>query len=206
VEFIGFDGPKGFRRAVMILYRPLMAPVEQAVHVPARYRDILERIYEVVGLPRQIHSEAGRPPADLPPKSQFVTELLSATKHAQIRVAEYGQDFVEALQGLIRRFETERFEVITVHLPLMDPLTAYFGSGLGELGLSFNALFPQQDPGDELVLGVNLSEQDPETIVVASEFGRELLDYVIADRDRVMGALQSRARSRASMARILDAL
>ncbi|MGA1503188.1 MAG: hypothetical protein ACO38Z_11330 [Candidatus Nanopelagicales bacterium] len=206
VEFIGFDGPKGFRRAVMILYRPLMAPVEQAVHVPARYRDILERIYEVVGLPRQIHSEAGRPPADLPPKSQFVTELLSATKHAQIRVAEYGQDFVEALQGLIRRFETERFEVITVHLPLMDPLTAYFGSGLGELGLSFNALFPQQDPGDELVLGVNLSEQDPETIVVASEFGRELLDYVIEDRDRVMGALQSRARSRASMARILDAL
>ena len=53
---------------------------------------------------------------------------------------------------------------------------------------------------------MNLSEQDPETIVVASEFGRELLDYVIADRDRVMGALQSRARSRASMARILDAL
>ncbi|MFZ8979914.1 MAG: hypothetical protein ACO21P_10830, partial [Candidatus Nanopelagicales bacterium] len=206
VEFIGFDGPKGFRRAVMIMYRPLMAPVEQAVHVPARYRDVLERIYEAVGLPRLVHSEAGRPPTDLPPRSQLVTELLSATKHAQIRVAEYGQDFVEALQGLIRRFETERFEVITVHLPLMNPLTAYFGSGLGELGLSFNALFPQQDPGDELVLGVNLSEQDPETIVVASEFGRELLDYVIEDRDRVMGALQSRARSRASMARILDAL
>ena len=62
------------------------------------------------------------------------------------------------------------------------------------------------DLGDELVLGVNLSEQDPDTIIVASDYGRELRDYVIADRDRVTGALQSRARSRTSMARILDAL
>jgi hypothetical protein len=121
-------------------------------------------------------------------------------------VVEYGQDFVAALQHLIVRFESERFEAITVHLPLMNPLTAYFGAGLGELGLSFNAVFPEQDLGDELVLGVNLSEQDPETIQVASDFGKELLDYVIADRDRVTVALQSRARSRPSMARILDAL
>ncbi|MGA1638004.1 MAG: hypothetical protein ACO38L_03755, partial [Ilumatobacteraceae bacterium] len=85
-------------------------------------------------------------------------------------------------------------------------LTGHFGAGLGELGLSFIAIFPAQDLGDELVLGVNLSEQDPETIHVASDFGQELLDYVIADRDRVTAALQSRARSRASMARILDAL
>ena len=88
----------------------------------------------------------------------------------------------------------------------MNPLTAYFGAGLGELGLSFNAVFPEQELGDELVLGVNLFEQDPETIQVASEFGQELCDYVIADRDRVMHTLQARARSRASMSRILDAL
>ena len=77
----------------------------------------------------------------------------------------------------------------------MNPLTAYFGAGLGELGLSFNAVFPEQELGDELVLGVNLSEQDPETIQVASDFGKELLDYVINNRDRVTGALQSRLRS-----------
>jgi len=206
VEFLGFDGPRGFRRAMVILYRSFGEPVAQTAHVPARYVEIMERIYGEVGLSRIIESDAGRTPTDLVSESRFNTELLAATKHAQIRVVEYGQDFVAALQHLIVRFESERFEAITVHLPLMNPLTAYFGAGLGELGLSFNAAFPEQELGDELVLGVNLSEQDPETIQVASDFGKELLDYVIADRDRVTGALQSRARSRASMARILDAL
>ena len=206
VEFLGFDGPKGFRRAVMVLYRSFGESVVESAYVPARYHDIAARIYGEVGLQRTMHSDAGRPPADLTAQSQFATELLSATKHAQIRVIDYGQDFVEALQRLIVRFESERFEAITVHLPLMNSLTAHFGAGLGELGLSFNAIFPEQDRGDELVLGVNLSEQDRETIHVASDFGQELLDYVIADRDRVTAALQSRARSRASMARILDAL
>ena len=206
VEFLGFEGPRGFRRATVILYRSFGEPVVETAYVPARYVEIMERIYGEVGLSRTIESDAGRSPTDLSPESRFNTELLAATKHAQIRVVEYGQDFVAALQRLIVRFESERFEAITVHLPLMEPLTAYFGAGLGELGLSFNAVFPEQEVGDELVLGVNLSEQDPETIQVASDFGKELLEYVINDRDRVTGALQSRARSRASMARILDGL
>lgn len=206
VEFLGFDGPRGFRRAMVILYRSFGEPVVETAYVPARYAEVMERIYGEVGLSRTIESDAGRSPTDPASESRFTTELLAATKHAQIRVVEYGQDFVAALQRLIVRFESERFEAITVHLPLMNPLTAYFGAGLGELGLSFNAVFPEQELGDELVLGVNLSEQDPETIQVASDYGKELLDYVINDRDRVTGALQSRARSRASMARILDGL
>lgn len=39
-----------------------------------------------------------------------------------------------------------------------------------------------------------LAEKDPKTIAVASDFGRDLLDYVVADHDRVLGALRSRAR------------
>jgi len=206
VEFAGFEGPRGFRRAVVVLYLSTTIPLEESVYVPARYFDMIERIYDVTSLPRVVHSDTGRPPTDLPMVSQFATELLAATKHAQIRVVDFGQDFVEALQRLILRFEGERFEVITVHLPLSNSLTGYFGSGLEELGLSFNAVFPEQDAGDELVLGVNLTEQDQATIQVASEFGQELCDYVIADRDRVMSNLRSRARSRASMSRILDAL
>lgn len=206
VEFLGFDGPRGFRRAVVVFYRSFDEPVLKTVYVPARYVEVIERIYGEVGLSRTIESDAGRSPTDLTPESRFNTELLAATKHAQIRVVEYGEDFVAALQRLIVRFESERFEAITVHLPLMNPLTAYFGAGLGELGMSFNAIFPEQELGDELVLGVNISEQDSETIQVASDFGKELLDYIIKDRDRVTTALQSRARSRASMARILDGL
>ena len=206
LDFLGFDGPAGFRRAVMVLYTPLDPGGQEQVHVPARYRAIVERVYQMSGLPRTVASDAARPPEGLPGESSFTTELLAATKYAQINVVEYGADFVEALQGLMLRFEREQFEVITVHLPLMNPLTGYFGAGLGELGLSFNAVFPAQELGDQLVLGVSFTEQDPATIAVASDFGKELLDYVIADRGRVISAKQSRARSRTSIARILDSL
>lgn len=206
LDFLGFDGPTGFRRAVMVLYLPL-GPAESAVaHVPPRYRGIVERIYAEGGLPREVRAEGSRPPADLPAESLLTTELTAATRFAQVNVLEYGADFVSALQGLILRFEREQFEVITVRLPLADPLTAHFGAGLGELGLSFNAVFPEQGRGDEIVLGMSLTEQDPDTIAVASDLGRDLRDYVIEDRDRVVRARNSRARARTSMARILDAI
>lgn len=51
-----------------------------------------------------------------------------------------------------------------------------------------------------------MTAQDRATIQVASEFGQELCDYVIAERDRIMSTVRARARSRASMSRILDAL
>jgi serine/threonine-protein kinase RsbW len=206
LDFLGFDGPSGFRRAVMVLYLPLGSGAPVDVHVPPRYRDIVERIYGHGGLPREVHAEGRRPPADLPAESRLTTELTAATRFAQVNVLEYGADFVEALQGLMLRFEREQFEVITVRLPLDDPLTAYFGSGLGELGLSFNAVLPEQARGDEIVLGLSLTEQDPATIAVASDVGRELLDYVVADRERVIRARHTRARARTSMARILDAI
>ena len=206
LDFLGFEGPSGFRRAVMVFYTSFGNSTGERVHVPALYREISERIYAAVNLPREVVADAVRPPADLRAQSQFTTELLAATKYAQIDVVEYGADFVEALQGLIVRFEREQFEVITVHLPLADPLTSYFGAGLGELGLSFNAIFPEQEDGDHFVLGTTTTDQDPETIATASDWGLELRDFVVGDRDRVIRAKQSRARSRASMSRILDSL
>lgn len=206
LDFIGFDGPKGIRRAVMVFFTSFGTSAETPVHVPPRYRDIASRIYEHANLPRTVTSESSRAPKELPDTSRFTTELTAATKFAKIDVEEYGADFIEALQGLMVRFEREQFEVIAVHLPLSSPLTSYFGAGLGELGLSFNAIFPEQDSGDELVLAYCTTDQDRDSIAVASEFGEELRDYVVEDRERVIGSRRSKARSRASMARILDSL
>ena len=206
LDFIGFEGPSGFRRAVMVFFVPYSTPTEEPSYIPPLYREICTRIYAKLDLPRTIISEPMAAPSDLPSQSQFTTELLSATQYAQINIVSYGADFYEALQGLIIRFERQQFEVITLHLPLADPLTSHFGSGLGELGLSFNAIFPEQECGDVIAFGMTIADQDPETIAVASEWGAELRDYVMSDRDRVISIKHSRARSRASMAHILDSL
>lgn len=206
LDFRGFEGPDGIRRAVMVFYSSFGTSEMATSHVPARYRDIVSSIYENANLPRTISAEIGRLPDDLPEATIFQTELTASTKFARVTVEQYGADFVEALQGMLVRFEREGFEVITVHLPLADPLTSHFGAGLGELNLSFNCIFPEMDDGDHLVLGVCFTDQDPETITFASDFGEQLRDFVVQDRERVIGARRSHARSRASMARILDSL
>ena len=206
LDFRGFDAPTGFRRAVMVLYTSFGQSEPTEVYVPTRYREIIERIYAHARLPRTAVSELRRPPAGLPEQSLFQTELAAETKYAQITVQEYGDDFVEALQGLLERFEREGFATMTVHLPLNNQLTCYFSAGLSELGLSFAAVFPEQEHGDELILEMTVADQDAETIAVASDFGRELRDFVIADRDSVTRTQHARARSRATMARILDNL
>lgn len=206
LEFLGFDGPSGFRRAVMVFYTPSGNREEATSHVPPRYRAIVERIYERAGMPRRVVSDLGRPPADLPAASRFSTQLTAETKFARIDVEAYGADFVNALQGLMQQLGKAGFEVIAVHLRMTDPLTAYFGAGLGELGLSFNGIFPEQDDGDHLALGICFDLQDPDTIAFASDFGEELKAYVLEDRHQIIGGLEARARSRASVARILDSL
>jgi RimJ/RimL family protein N-acetyltransferase len=206
LNFIGFDGPSGFRRAVMVFFIPMTKPITEPAYSPPLYREICTRIYSKFNAQRTIISEPTAAPSDLPDTSQFATELVSETHYAQINVVSYGADFYEALQGLLLRFERQQFEVITLHLPVADPLTSHFGSGLDELGLSFNAIFPGLENGDVIAFGMTVVDQDPETIAVASEWGAELRQYVVSDRDRVISVKQSRARSRASMAHILDSL
>lgn len=206
VEYLGFDTNSGYRRAMMMFFTTFGNSEQCNSYVPARYGPIAERIYSVGNVPRDVVSKAGRLPEDLPEQSTFATVLRSDTKVARITVVEYGKDFVDELQGLLSRFERELFEVIIVFLPLSSPLTAHFGAGLDELGLSFFAVYPENENGDDLVLGVSFTDQDPDTISTASEFGEELLEYVLADQARVRQSRSARARSRASMARILDSL
>ena len=52
------------------------------------------------------------------------------------------------------------------------------------------------------------AEQAPNVVAVlkGSDFGEELKAYVLEDRHQIIGGLEARARSRASVARILDSL
>ena len=56
------------------------------------------------------------------------------------------------------------------------------------------------------MLALCMSDQEPDTLVTASELGGELRDYVMKDREEALTARRSRAVARASMGRILDSL
>lgn len=68
-------------------------------------------------------------------------------------------------------------------LPLVSPRTALVADHIEALGVSYSGIFPNHradgdDPRMQSLHEVRISADD---VVVASDHGRELLDYVLAD-------------------------
>ena len=82
-----------------------------------------------------------------------------------------------------RLFHHDRVAAVYVDLPLVSPGTALVGNHLEALGLSYSGIFPnRRADGDVMRMqslhGIRISTAD---VVVASDHGRELLNYVLAD-------------------------
>ena len=69
-----------------------------------------------------------------------------------------------------------------VDLPLADPGTQRHGDGLHELGFSFGGIFPNRLHDCDVLRYQYLDRVtlDTSDIALASDHGRELLDYVTA--------------------------
>lgn len=207
LDFKGFDADADTRKAVVLFYGSFGNTPPREVYAPPTYGEVVRRIYTEGNLPRTVHSDYPRVPdvADTP--SRFRLRLGHETAVAWVHVDGYGHDFLPSLQAQLDQLRLNRFDQILVLLPMSDPLTQYFGSGLQEIGLSFSGIYPEYDSGDALVLqSLNNVELRPEEIQVASEMGKYLLDFVLRDYQDATTRLAQRSRSRAAMARIYEAL
>lgn len=207
LEFRGFETAEGQRKAVVMFYGSFGNTPERAVYVPLTYAQFVERIYSHANLPRTVIAQFERSP-DIPDEtSQFNVSLRHETGIAMLAVRRFGKDFLESLQTQVQQLRLNRFELVIVEFPLADPLTAHFGAGLHELGLSFASVMPEYDDGDVLWLQhLNNVEVVPEDIHVASEFGEELRRFVLADKQQAAERVAVRDRSRVHMSRIYEVL
>lgn len=207
MDFHGIGGEGDQRRAVMVIFGAFAEIPERTSHVPQAYVDVTRTIYEQAGLPRVIQTATPRNEGALPDRTSFTLQLKHEASVAFIGVAEYGQDFDDQLLAQIDQLRLNHFDVIQLYLPLSDPATAHFGGGLHEMGLSFMGIYPEYADGDVLVLQcLNNVVVDPDQIVVASDFGRWLLEFVLADRQTATDRQVMRMRSRTRMARVFEAL
>ena len=207
LDFRGFDSDDRARKSLMLFYGSLGTTPHREVHVPATYREVVERIYREGNLPRTVHAEFARRVETSAGPSRFRLDLRHETGAALIFVESYGEDFLAGLDQHLRQLRLNRFELIVTTLPMSDPGTSHFGSGLREIGLSFAGIYPEYDNGDVLLLqSLNNVEVHPEEINVASELGEFLRDFVVDDARRAGDHTAQRQRSQADLARIYEAL
>jgi hypothetical protein len=170
------------RQSAALFYTKLNDGRERPVYAPERHRDVVAQTIELCGLRGEL--AAPPPQCELPERSELRCEINSDHNLALIAVHAPGADLEEAI-GAERHhlFHRAKLDALYIDLPLEQPATALVADHLERLGVSYSGIFPNHHcDGDVLRMqSLHRVRVKADDISVASDHGRELLQYVIAD-------------------------
>jgi anti-sigma regulatory factor (Ser/Thr protein kinase)/GNAT superfamily N-acetyltransferase len=173
------------RQAAILLYTRLNEEPWREAYPPFHHQGIIRSIYEQNDLRRNIKNAADvQAPDDLPPFAQLDVSVQNDASRAFMHITQYGVDLPELAKFRLRELCLRRIDCIFIDLPLSHPATQKFCAPLEMLGFFFAGVVPEMSPGgDALRLQyLNNVEVNLENIQVASDFGKELLNYVSKSR------------------------
>ncbi|MEX2107692.1 MAG: hypothetical protein WD827_02245 [Solirubrobacterales bacterium] len=178
-------GERRQRQSAALFYSKLNDGHERQVYAPPRHHEIVGRTLELC----ELRGTLADPPADTELQERTEVHVAVEEDHnlALITVDAPGAD-LEAVVAAERHhlFHSRGLDAVYLDLPLENPATALLADHLERLGVSYSGVFPNsRADGDVLRMQslhrVQISADD---IAVASDHGRELLDYVLADLPR----------------------
>lgn len=170
------------RQSAALFYSKLNDGHERPVYVPERHREIVAATVRLCGLRGALADpQAG---SGLRKRTGLHVEVVEDHNFALLTAHAPGAD-LEAVVSAERHhlFHSRDLDAVYLDLPLEDPATALLADHLERLGVSYAGVFPNhRTDGDVLRLqSLHRARIVPDDIAVASEHGRTLLDYVLAD-------------------------
>ncbi|HEX7364099.1 MAG TPA: GNAT family N-acetyltransferase [Dehalococcoidia bacterium] len=173
------------RQAALLLYTRLSEEPQRDVYPPFHHRTIINHIYEANQLQRNIaKATQTKKDAAIPASSLVDVKVQTDASRAFLLIKQYGTDIEELVKFRLRELCLRKIDCVYIDMPLSDPSTPKFCASLEMLGFFFAGIIPEMYDGDVLRLQyLNNVDFDPANIQVATDFGRELLDYVLKARD-----------------------
>jgi len=173
------------RQSVALFYAKLNDGHEREVYAPERHRDIVQQTLELC----ELRGTLADPPAavDLPERTGLHVEINADHNLALLTAHTPGKDLEQAVQAERHHlFHRKHLDAVYLDLPLQDPGTALLADHLERLGVSYAGVFPNNHTdGDVLRMqSLHRARIDADDIAVASDHGRDLLEYVLADLAR----------------------
>jgi GNAT superfamily N-acetyltransferase len=170
------------RQSAALLYLKLNDGHERSVYAPARHREIVGQTLELC----ELRGTLAEPPAgaELPARTELQVEVDRDHNLALLTVHQPGADLA-AVVGAERHhlFHRQCLDAVYVDLPLEQPATALVAEDLERLGVSYAGIFPNHlAAGDVLRMqSLHRVRVKADDVAVASDHGRDLLEYVLAD-------------------------
>jgi hypothetical protein len=170
------------RQSAALFYTKLNDGHEREVYAPERHRDVVRRTLELC----ELRGTLADPPAAvrMPERTGLHVEIDPDHNLALITAHDPGADLEDAVAAERHHlFHRERLDAVYLDLPLENPATALLADQLERLGVSYAGVFPNnRTDGDVLRMqSLHRARISAEDISVASDHGRELLEYVLAD-------------------------
>jgi hypothetical protein len=175
------QGRRG-RQSAALFYTKLNDGHERPVYVPKRHREIVRQTIDLCKLRGTLAEPAAD--ADLAERSELHVAVDRDHNLALITVHVPGAD-LEAVVAAERHhlFHRACLDAVYLDLPLNLPATALVADHLEALGVSYSGVFPNSRcDGDVLRMqSLHRVRIKADDVSVASDHGRELLEYVLAD-------------------------
>ncbi|MBA3864954.1 MAG: hypothetical protein H0X42_01185 [Solirubrobacterales bacterium] len=170
------------RGSAALLYMKLNDGHERRVYAPERHHEIVGQTLALCELRGTLAQPL--PDAELAPCSEFHVEVEADHNLALISVRVPGADLETVIAAERHHlFHRLGLDAVYVDLPLETPSTALVAGDLERLGVSYAGVFPNSHTdGDVLRMqSLHRVRVKADDIAVASDHGRELLEYVLAD-------------------------
>jgi hypothetical protein len=178
------SGPRR-RQSAALFYAKLNDGDERRVYAPPRHHEIVGQTLALCELRGTLAVPA--PDTELEACTKLHVEVDQDHNLALISVTVPGADLETAIAAERRHlFHRLGLDAVYVDLPLEQPATALVADDLERLGVSYAGVFPNnRTDGDVLRMqSLHRVRVKADDVAVASDHGRELLDYVLADLDR----------------------
>jgi len=172
-------GAARHRETAAMMYLRTNEEPERVAHVPEAFRDVVSRVYANGGFRRGIGVGEGGAEA---PGTRLSVVMDPDHNAALLKPEHLGSDFHATVERELERLVQQQVDCIYLDLPVSDPSVAMHGGELDDLGFFYSCIVPEfRKDGDLLRLQL-LNGVDPhiEEITTASDFGKELLQELVA--------------------------
>jgi serine/threonine-protein kinase RsbW len=170
------------RQSAALFYTKLNDGHERPVYAPERHREIVGQTLELCELRGTLVDVPAE--AELAARSELDVAVDTDHNLALITVQVPGADLEQVVAAERHHlFHRACLDAIYLDLPLEQPATALAADHLEALGVSYSGVFPNSRcDGDVLRMqSLHRARIKVDDVAVASEHGRELLEYVLAD-------------------------
>jgi serine/threonine-protein kinase RsbW len=173
--------PRG-RQSAALFYTKLNDGHERRVYAPERHHEIVGQTLALCELRGTLAKPS--PDAELESRTKLHVEVDEDHNLALLTVQVPGADLESVIAAERHHlFPRAGLDAIYIDLPLERPATALVADDLERLGVSYAGVFPNhRTDGDVLRMqSLHRVRVKVDDIAVASDHGRELLDYVLGD-------------------------